>query len=447
MQERKNSILADQSAQKLSRPRRLPLFSAVAIVSLLGVVTAAAVTPNSKDVSTFASKPVVENLAVPFVETVPAESSLPFVYNESIRPGDTLQTIFSRLGVQDAEAWKFMNSDADARKVLSQLRADRSLTAMVTPDGQLVSLNLPLAGGNKRFIAQRSEDGFVVAGNEDIVQTQVEMREGTINHSLFGATDAAGVPDSVANRFAEIFGTQIDFSRDIRSGDRFSVVYETEYEAGIPVRTGRILAAEFTNRGETHLVLLYRDKDGNENYFTQDGRALNQAYLRYPLEFTRVSSNFGKRLHPIHKSWRNHNGTDFAAPSGTPVKASSDGTVKSVGTQRGYGKTIVLQHRNGYSTLYAHLNGFAKGLRNGQRVRQGDLIGYVGMTGWATGPHLHYEIRINNVPHDPMKIALPPVEPLEGEAMVAFKEATLPMLDRLALLKHQPTRLAAAKQQ
>lgn len=442
MQVNKNGILAE-SAQQPSRPKRIPLSIAVFIASALAVVAATADPPGA-DAPPFEQETIVEQLGAPGIEAIDAGPTLPYVYNERILPGDTLQSIFRRLGIEDTEAWTFLNNNGDMRAVLRQLRAGRSLVAMVAPDGELVSLNLPISRGSERFIVKRDGDSFTVSGGEAVeLETLVEMRAGTITHSLFGATDSAGVPDSVASRFAEIFGTQIDFSRDIRSGDQFSVVYETVYDNGVPIRTGRILAAEFKNQGKAHRVILHREADGNEAYYTPDGRGLNQAFLRYPLEFTRISSNFGRRMHPIHKRWRSHNGTDFAAPTGTPIMASSDGRVRFVGNQNGYGKTIIVEHRDGYSTLYAHLNGFARGLKSGQRVRQGDMIGYVGMTGWATGPHLHYEIRVNNVPRDPMKIALPPVKPLQSKELAAFRNAAEPMLARLDLLNHEPTRVAA----
>lgn len=443
MRPKKNGILTE-STELPSRPKRIPLSIAFFIASALAVVAATA-DPRGDKALPFEPETVVEQLGAPGIETIGLGSTLPYVYNERILPGDTLQSIFRRLGVDDSEAWAFLNNNSEMRGVLRQLRAGRSLVAMVAPDGKLVSLNLPISRSSDRFIVKREGSEFAVSGGEAIeAETLVEMRTGTITHSLFGATDSAGVPDSVASRFAEIFGTQIDFSRDIRSGDQFSVVYETVYDNGVPIRTGRILAAEFKNQGKTHRVILHREADGNEAYYTPDGRGLNQAFLRYPLEFTRISSNFGRRMHPIHKRWRSHNGTDFAAPTGTPIMASSDGRIRFVGNQNGYGKTIIVEHRDGYSTLYAHLNGFSRGLKSGQRVRQGEMIGYVGMTGWATGPHLHYEIRVNNVPRDPLKVALPPVKPLEKKELASFKRSADKMLARLDLLNHEPNRVAKA---
>ena len=441
MQAQKPGILAE-SRNKFTSIRRISVLGTVFTVSLLGVVAATAVVPGQNEMP-FDPELVIERLGEPEVELL-APVELPYVYDERIQAGDTIQSILRRIGVNDSEASSFLMSDEKARSVLTQLRAGRSVIATVHADGTIDSLNIPVGRGPERFMIERTADGIQTIGEQvAAVDTLIEMRSGSIQHSLFGATDAAGVPDSVASRFAEIFGTQIDFTRDLRAGDHFSVVYETVYENGVPLRAGRILAAEFVNQGNTHTVVLYREADGSENYYTPDGRGLNQAFLRYPLEFTRISSSFGRRMHPIHRNWRNHNGTDFAAPTGTPIMASSDGRVSFVGSQRGYGNTIILQHRDSYSTLYAHLNGFAKGLSRGQRVRQGEIIGYVGMTGWATGPHLHYEIRINDVPHDPMKIALPQVQPLGDKELQAFKSETAPMLERLALLNYQPATLVA----
>jgi len=392
-----------------------------------------AVVPGQAE-TTFATQAVTENLVPRIASESAAAHGMPFVYDERVEPGDTIHSIFARLGVRDQEALDFLTTDSQARSALRQLRAGRSILAVIASNGKIVSLDLPIANGGSRFSIARVDGGIRAQGASVVVDTRVEMRSGIIRQTLFGATDAAGVPDAVATKLAEIFGTEIDFTEDLRRGDEFSVVYETAYDRGLAVGAARILAAEFVNQGKKHAVVLYRGADGSETYYTPDGRGLNQAYLRYPLEFSRISSTFGRRLHPIHKSWRNHNGVDFAAARGTQVKAASDGTVGYVGNQTGYGKIIILQHRDGYSTAYAHLNGFASGLRKGAKVRQGDLIGYVGSSGWATGPHLHYEIRVNNVARDPMKIALPTVQPLDRAALSAFKKQTSPLLQRLALL-------------
>jgi len=434
MQARENRILAELPGVHPTR-KRAWMVGAVVASSLLGVVAATAMVPGASQ-APHRVESVIETLSASPLEHID-EPALPFVFDERIQPGDTIHSILRRLGVNDHEAVGFLTEDPAARAVLRQLRAGRSVFALIEPSGRIVSLSLPVARSDAQFTIERTPQGIRSRGEEiSATNTLVEMRSGTIRHSLFAATDELGVPDSVATKLAEIFGTQLDFTSDLRQGDQFSVVYETVYHQGVAIRAGRILAAEFVNRGKRYTVVLHKDPDGAQAYYTPDGRGLNQAYLRYPLEFTRISSSFGRRLHPIHRSWRSHNGVDFAAPSGTPVKAASDGTVSFAGHQNGYGNIVIVQHRDRYATAYAHLRGFAKGLRKGDRVRQGDLVGFVGMTGWATGPHLHYEIRINNVARDPMRIALPTVKPLEGKTLAAFKTQTGEMLERLALLNH-----------
>lgn len=441
-------------------PAHLPrtLSSAVAGVScLLGVVAATAVTPGQLyNTTSVANTPAALALAVPSAPLAssrevtltlaqptltslmpPAANDLPFVVEERIRRGDTLQSLFRRMHIRDEAALDFLTGHPELTGSLRRLRAGRSISALVTQDGQVSSITLPPAGDAEEasLLVERTGDGFRVSKQAAArLETLVEMRSGVIRHSLFGAADAAGMPDRVASRLATIFGTEIDFSRDLRKGDRFSVIYEMQYRNGVAVRSGKVLAAEFVNQGKKYALLLYREPDGHEAYYTPDGRSQNQAFLRYPLEFTRISSSFGGRRHPIKGEWRHHNGTDLAAPTGTPVMASSDGVVKIVGQQRGYGNVIYLTHRGGYTTIYGHLSRFAKDLKQGQRVRQGQVIGYVGMTGWATGPHLHYEVRLNNVPHDPMKIALPIAQPMSKQELAAFRNQTRPMLDRLAML-------------
>lgn len=314
--------------------------------------------------------------------------------------------------------------------------------ATVHGDGRLASLNLPLGNGDQRLLLERDDTGSLqLRETESAAQsTLVEMRSGVIRSSLYGATDEAGIPENVATQMAELFGTEIDFHTDLRKDDRFNVIYEAIYEEGNPVRAGRILAAEFINQGKRHAVVLYRGPSGKEQYYSDDGRSLRQGFLRSPLEFSRVSSGFGRRLHPIKNNWRDHNGTDFAAPTGTPVKATSDGVVEFAAMQNGYGNIVILKHRGNISTAYAHLHGFAKGMRKGQEVSQGDIIGYVGSTGWSTGPHLHYEVRFNNIPQNPMTVELPMADALNAKELAAFRRDTADLRNRFALLNYEVAR-------
>lgn len=433
MKDSKSRILAELPAQLLSTPRPWILASIVGL-SLTGMVAATAVSPDAGS-SALRSERIVESLPTPVAEA-DAGSELPFAYSERVQPGDTVQSIFNRLHADDPEAIAFLSATEQGKQAIRQLRAGRSVTALVDADGRIVSFSLPAAGSGSLAI-ERDADGRLQW--RDTAETQVtmtEMRSGTIRQSLFAATDAAGVPDRIAREMAEIFGTDIDFHADLRRGDRFNVVYEVMYEQGVEVGTGRILAAEFINGDTRHAVVLYRGPSGTEQYYSDDGRSLRQGFLRSPLEFSRVSSGFGRRQHPVHHDIRDHHGTDFPAPTGTPVRATSDGEVELAARQRGYGNIIVLKHRDGITTAYAHLHGFAKGVSKGAQVSQGDIIGYVGSTGWATGPHLHYEVRIHNVPQDPMTVALPMADSLNAAELAAFRRDTEPLRNRFALLNY-----------
>jgi murein DD-endopeptidase MepM/ murein hydrolase activator NlpD len=240
-------------------------------------------------------------------------------------------------------------------------------------------------------------------------------------------------------QLARVFSTDIDFHVDIRSGDSFSVIYEMSYEGGEQVSAGRILAAEFVNQGRTYNAVLFEDEEGGDAYYELDGTSRAKAFLRSPVEFSRVSSGFGRRIHPIFRTSRAHTGTDFAAPKGTRVLAAADGHVAFAGWRNGYGNTVEIRHGGSISTLYAHLSGFASGIRTGARVRQADPIAYVGATGWATGPHLHYEFKISGVQQDPMRIALPKATPVPARLKARFDVAAEDAGSRIAMVRSSPS--------
>jgi len=244
---------------------------------------------------------------------------------------------------------------------------------------------------------------------------------------------------------ADVFAGEIDFYHDVQRGDRFSIVYEARYVEGEPTGTGRILAAEFFNRGVAHRAFFWRDENGKGGYFSDIGQNSRSAFLRSPVEFSRVSSGFTMaRFNPFLQQWREHKGIDYAAPMGTPVRATADGVVTFAGVQNGYGNVIFLQHEGKYSTVYGHLSRFADNLKSGARVSQGDTIGFVGMTGWATGPHLHYEFRVAGEPRDPMSAGLPTASPLTAERLPAFRAAIEPLAESLALARSLPSAALAA---
>jgi murein DD-endopeptidase MepM/ murein hydrolase activator NlpD len=279
---------------------------------------------------------------------------------------------------------------------------------------------------------RRTGDDFDVSTTYNTPERNITNASGIINSSLFLAAQKAGLSDNMTMELASIFGWDIDFALDIRKGDRFVVLYDELYLEGEKVGEGHILAATFINQGKTYQAVRYTDKSGKTEYFSPDGRNMRKAFLRTPVEYSRISSGFTMgRMHPILNRIRAHKGVDYAAPTGTPVKVTANGKIIFRGKKGGYGNTIIVQHGNKYSTLYGHLSRFRGGLSTGSRVRQGQVIGYVGMTGLATGPHLHYEFRINDVHHNPLTVKLPGAEPLDTEHLADFKHRAASMIGKL----------------
>jgi murein DD-endopeptidase MepM/ murein hydrolase activator NlpD len=254
---------------------------------------------------------------------------------------------------------------------------------------------------------------------------------GEIDSSLFEAGATAGIGDRTTMDMAGIFEWDIDFIQDVREGDTFTVIYEELWRDGVKLRDGEIVAAEFVNQGKSFRAARFRDESGRASYFTPEGRSVRKAFIRAPLNFTRISSNFNpNRRHPVLNTIRAHRGVDYAAPTGTPIRAAGEGKVLFRGVQGGYGNTIVLQHGGNITTLYGHLSRFGNA-RAGGRVRQGDVIGYVGKSGLATGPHLHYEYRVNGVHRNPRTVALPPADPIAADQQTEFTVATEPLWRQL----------------
>lgn len=430
MNNEKTRILAHLQAIRENRPRHFWAGAMVMGVSLFSMVAAFGTAPDSTDIRSF-QRTVVEQLplALDAVQTTETNS---FVREERIQRGDTVAALLSRLGVQDEQAFAFLRQEPDTQPFFRQLRPGKVVTARTSESGELIDLTFPLNGPKDNALVVEKHDGKLQAGERAQALTpQVVMKSGEIRSSLFAATDAIGLPDSIATQMADIFGGDIDFHRDLRRGDRFSVVYEMLFNQGQPARTGRLLAAEFANNGKTFRAVWFESKDG-QGYYTAEGKNIRKAFLRSPLEFSRVTSGFSySRFHPIHQTWRAHKGVDYGAPIGTRVKATGDGVVEFVGRQGGYGNLIVIRHQGRYTTHYGHLNGFPTGIRKGLRVSQGDIIGYVGKTGWATGPHLHYEFRINDVHQNPLAVALPSAPPLAPQQMAEFKLYADPLVYRL----------------
>jgi murein DD-endopeptidase MepM/ murein hydrolase activator NlpD len=413
--------------------RVLPLRRIVAVVVLACAgVAAFGITPDTT-LETIRTADVLRDLPLPaLAQAIGAPA--PYWREERVQPGDTIGSLLARAGVQDAAAMTFLVADPSARP-LYQLRPGRPLQIATDDDGRLSALRFLASDGDVLAIA-RSGDAFSAHREAAAQDVRVDVSFGVIESSLFGAADAAGLPDAVTLALADLFGGDIDFYHDLRRGDRFAVVYETRYAEGEPLAIGRVLAAEFVNRGQTFRALLWRGPDGTETYYDENGRSSRKAFLRSPMEFSRITSGFTlARFHPILNTWRAHKGTDFAAPLGTPVRATADGEVAFAGMQNGYGNVVILRHDRTYSTLYAHLSRLAAGLAQGARVHQGDTIAYVGQTGWATGPHLHYEFRVDDVPRDAMTVALPNAVPLLPAQRVAFTQATAPLLRQMEVVR------------
>ena len=427
------------SGASVFQRHRLAFLAGVAAVSFGGAVAAFAV---ADDMPLPASRRIVEDLAAPDMRVqleALADRTDAYVTEERIRRGDTLASLLTRLGVSDGAAERFLRTAPDARPIL-QLKPGRLIQVRTDDEGTLQRLSYVhgategkdtgAAQNGRSLIVERHGDALEARDIALPNERRVELRSGEIRSTLFAATDDAGLPDGIASQIGEIFSGDIDFYRDLRRGDRFRVVYESFYQGGEFVRAGRILAIEFVNAGKSHQALWYGGPASADqasgasvagHYYGFDGHSLRRAFLRTPLEFTRISSGFGGRLHPIANVWRQHTGVDYAAPIGTPVRTTADGTVDFAGVKNGYGNVVVIHHQGVYSTVYGHLSQFASGLRRGQHVDQGSLIGYVGMTGWATGPHLHYEFRIADHATDPLTAALPEAPPIPRTEQATFR--------------------------
>ena len=399
---------------------------------LLGVVAAFGIAPDTAT-ERVTLRDVTQD--IPLTLAAPAQQDdAPYWREERVQRGDNMGSLLARLQVDDPDALVFLRSDRRARG-LYELVPGRAFRAVTTGSGQLLSLRY-LKGDGSELVVRRESEGFSFNVDQPTQVTQEQIASGQIQSSLFAAMDRAGLSDNLAVQLADIFSSEIDCHRDLQPRDRFSVVYEAVYANGELVRTGRILAAEFINAGERHRAVYYQDASGRGGYYTPDGKNVRKAFLRSPLEISRISSGFSfARLHPVLNVLRAHKGVHYSAPVGTKVRVTADGTSRFVGVRGGYGKCIVIDHKGGYSTLYAHLSGYASDSVAGKRVNQGDTIGYVGMTGLATGPHLHYEFLVNGVHRDPLGQALPEGQPITREMRDAFEQSARPLLGRLDLVQ------------
>jgi murein DD-endopeptidase MepM/ murein hydrolase activator NlpD len=402
----------------------LPLVAAVAAV-LVAAAWPSQETPRSLDLT-----PLVA--AQPGAPAPVVDEETPDSVEYTVQRNDTLDRIFRTVGL-DIRALAELRTLPEVRRALDIVRPGDIIT-FTHVDGALLSLNRQISNTLTLQVA-RSDDGFAVNYLENPLETEVVGRNAKITSSLFAAGQDAGMSAGTIMTLAnKMFGWDIDFALDLREGDEFSVLYEQRYQDGAYVDDGRVLAAEFVNQGRKHRAVWFQSQDGEvEGYFTPEGKGMRKAFLRAPLDFTRISSSFNsRRLHPVLGIVRAHKGTDYAAPSGTKIWAAGEGRVAFVGRKGGYGNVVIIDHGKGIKTLYGHMSRFGKGMRVGRKVSQGETIGYVGRTGLATGPHLHYEYMVNGAQKNPAKIPMPRTE-IPSKYMAEFRNQAEVVLAKLDL--------------
>lgn len=399
--------LLDATSQSLSRhPKRI--MGGIGTVLLGTGVTAFGIAPMAPDAADLPVSLVTEVLnaapAQPEWNLVPGMAGFSLYRSDVVRRDDTAQSLLNRLGSPDSLAQAFLRTDPLARQLFDG-RGTKHVSLETTDRHDLQKLTARWVSGEndrqfQRLVVEKGPSGFQSRLEEADLVPSTRLGSGDIRSSLFAATDAAGIPDAVAIQLAELFAGDIDFRRDLRVGDRFTLAYEVLEADGEPMTTGRVLSAEFVNDNRKYSAVWFGEGGQRGAYYSFDGQSARKEYLASPLQFTRVSSGYGMRFHPVHGGRRAHLGVDYAAPTGTPVRTIGDGVVSFAGQQRGYGNVVFVTHRKQHTTVYAHLSRID--VRRGQRVAQGDNVGAVGCTGTCTGPHLHFEFRDNGVHLDPL---------------------------------------------
>lgn len=361
----------------------------------------------------------------------------------TVANGDTLSTVFTKAGLSTSAMHDMLTSSKDAKR-FTHLKVGQEVKLKLAPKGELQALRVKQSE-LETIGLDKTDKGYSFKREKAQIDLHTAYAHGRITSSLFVAGRNAGLPYNLVTSLSNIFGYDIDFALDLREGDEFDVIYEQHKVNGKQVATGNILAARFVNRGKTYTAVRYTNKQGNTSYYRADGSSMRKAFIRTPVDFARISSRFSLgRRHPILNKIRAHKGVDYAAPIGTPIKATGDGKILEAGRKGGYGNAVVIQHGQRYRTIYGHMSRFAKGIRAGTSVKQGQIIGYVGMTGLATGPHLHYEFQINGRHVDPLSAKLPMADPLGGADRKRFMAQTQPMIARMD--QEKKTLLALNKQ-
>ncbi|MGD8311879.1 MAG: peptidoglycan DD-metalloendopeptidase family protein [Gammaproteobacteria bacterium] len=371
------------------------------------------------------------------MEPAPAAGNEPpaGVWQEvTVKSGDSLAVIFDRLGLTPQQLHNLLAQGGAAHN-LKKIYPGQTFNVLISAARGLEKLTYRIDELSTLEVTRKGEE-FEISTSHRTPERQINNASGTISSSLFVDAQKAGMSDKLIMELANIFGWDIDFALDLRSGDQFTVLYEELFLDGERIGNGDIIAAEFVNRGRKFQAFRYTDKGGKTDYYSLNGKSMRKTFLRTPVEFSRISSRFSLgRKHPILNRIRAHKGVDYAASTGTPIRATGHGKIIHRGRKGGYGNTIIIQHGTKYSTLYAHMSKFRSGLQTGSHVQQGQIIGYVGSSGLATGPHLHYEFRINGVHRDPLRVKLPGAEPLDNKYMADFRSKAESLIARLDLVR------------
>ncbi len=435
-----------RGAVSLNRLHMLMIGSSVVVIATLVSIFSldAKATRHAQILSSSPQNQIVVPLTLPTstldtaVEET-AEPSIEYQWLETkVKSGDSLAAIFKRNQLDANELHRIMKSGKEIKR-LRYIKPGQNIRIQLDSDNSIQTLLYDISK-LETLAVHRDGDNFISAYHHKDVDKRMNHAAGVIDSSLFEAGQQSGLSVQIIMELAHIFGWDVDFALDIRKGDQFTVMYEEHFLDGNKVNEGPIIAAEFINQGKTHRAIRYTDESGRSDYYSPDGLSMRKAFLRTPVDFRRISSRFGKRKHPILNSVRMHKGVDYAAPRGTPIKASGDGKVIFKGRKGGYGNTIIIKHGGRYSTLYAHMNGYKRGMYTGKRVKQGQIIGYVGSSGRATGPHLHYEFRVNGAHRNPLTIRLPNAHPINRSYKTAFESHAKALLAQLEM--HTKTTLA-----
>ena len=383
--------------------------------------------------NTTLAKPIATNP----VTLAPAEPPAPEfkITDHLIKPGESLSVIFSKLDINKATLHKIIHVDKIGKRFAS-IAPGKILRFKTSTEGELQQLSY-IKNSIESLVAKRSGDHFEVKKLSKEVQREIDSAQVTIHSSLFWDAKNAGLSDKLIMELANLFAWDIDFALSLRDEDQFTLLYEKLLVNDNVIDTGDIIAAEFINQGHSYKTVRFEGKTGKANYYTPDGASMRKTFLRTPIDFARVSSHFNlKRKHPVLNRIRAHKGVDYAAKTGTRIKTTGKGKITFRGRKGGYGNVVIIQHGQKYSTLYAHLSKFRRGLKVGSRVKQGQVIGYVGKTGLATGPHLHYEFRVNGIHRNPLTVKLPNDAPIDKSLLAKFKQQTRPLLSQLEQAKN-----------